>query len=180
MSKNRRQHQASDIRISYDSDKFKKIDTLWRKYHGDSYAELLLLLALYGIKHDRRIPLDQRNVEEGEEHNFSRTVYQRSEVEMHSMMGLITILANLEGNKEEILNQKAFARMYNYNLPYAKLPNVQTFYQSILGGIQPLYNLLTELGNTPQDIAVTIYDEIIEDDSKFSLLVAELIADEQL
>lgn len=99
---------------------------------------------------------------------------------MHAIMGLITILGNLKGDKEEVLKQKAFARMYNYNLPYAKLPNVQTFYQSILGDIQPLYDLLTELGNNHQDIAVAIYDEIIEDDKEFSLLVAELIVDDQL
>ena len=51
---------------------------------------------------------------------------------------MMTVSTSSKVNTME--NQKAFARMYNYNLPYAKLPNVQTFYQSILGGIQPFTN----------------------------------------
>ena len=37
-----------------------------------------------------------------------------------------------------------------------------------------------ELGKNPQDNAVAIYDEIIKDEEELSLLVAELIAEEQL
>lgn len=173
-------HQPTDVTIRFDSDKYKELYSIWNNYKGDDSTDFLLLLALMGVKHNRRISLDERNVDKGDEHTFSRTVYQRNEVKMESIMGLITILSHIDEDKDIVLNQKAFAKMYNFDLPFLKLPNVKAFYESIIGGISPLYEIITELGTEPQDIANALYDQVVEEEDEMSLIIAKMIAEEDI
>lgn len=176
MSK-RNRHQATDIDYSYGTVKLEKIRNTWQKFTDEEYLELLFLLALMGISNNNRISLSE---EDGDgKKQFSRVVYQNNQVAMDSMIGLISILGNKEKNKSKVVNEIAFAKMDNYNLPFSKMPNVKDFYEYVLGGIDPLYDLLFELGDKETDIATVLFDEAMSNESDLSLLIAELMLEDE-
>lgn len=170
----KKQHRPSDISIYYDVDKFEKlekcIDVL-------PYPEALLLVALFGVNNDRRIPLNKKDGKDNT-HTFSRTVYQRNEIQTESNFGLITILNNLDKGSSEVVNKMAFAKMYHENISFVKLPNVICFYESLIGGIEPLHDLLFEIGDDINSVATALYDELMQDEEKFEEMAAQMLLDE--
>lgn len=173
---NKKKHQPSDISIYYDVDKFKALDELDTKIDVLSYPEFLLLIALFGVNNDRNIPINKKD-DKGIFHSFSRTVYQRHEIQMESNFGLITILNNLSKDSNKVVNEMAFAKMYDENISFARLPNVLSFYESLMGGIEPMYDLLFEIGDDINSIATALYDELMEDEEKFEQMAAQILSD---
>lgn len=172
-----KKHQPSDISIYYDIDKFKRLDELDTQIDVLSYPEFLLLVALFGVNNERRIPLNEKDGK-GLFHSFSRTVYQRNEIQTESNFGLITILNNLDQDSNTVVNGMAFAKMYNLNLNFSKLPNVLNFYESLIGGIEPLYDMLFEIGDDINSVATSLYDELMEDEEEFEEIVARMLLEE--
>lgn len=170
----KKEHRPSDISIYCDVDKFEKIE---RQMDVLSYPETLLLVALFGVNNDRKIAMDKKDGKRLS-HTFSRTVYQRNEIQTESNFGLITILNNLDKDSNKVVNEMAFAKMYNKNINFAKLPNVVNFYESLIGGIEPLYDLLFEIGDDINSVATSLYDELMEDEVKFEQMAAQMLLDE--
>lgn len=166
-------HGASDIEYKYGTKKLDEIRSYWDKYSNNgSFLDLLFLLALEGIDKNNRISLD---TEDGDgKKDFSRVVYQRNTVQMESMIGLISMLGNKEEDKEKLLNQIAFGKMDNYQVPFNQLPNIKDFYEHILGGIESLYNLLFDIGKEPMDIAASLYDEAMDIEEELLQIAEEM------
>lgn len=176
MTKKRKVHSASDIKFYYNVSQYKRLDDLRSSLDMD-ITDFQLLLALYGLKNGNRIPIDKKD-DTGDEHTFSRVVYNRSEVESDSNFGLVTILANLNGDYNEVMNTMAFEKMYKNDLPYSRLPNVLTFYEYLIGGIEYLYNTVFEIGNTESNIAIALYDVLLEEDGIIQELLVNMLLDE--
>lgn len=172
MSKRRTVHNPTDIRFEYGADKFKEIQELTSSYITEQ-PELLLLLGLFGYKNNSKINLDTK-ANGDEEHTISRTVYQRSETYTESSMGLMTILDNLNEDYSNIINNVAFAKMTDQGLSFTKLPNVQTFYSYMLGGIEPFYEEIFEYGKSDESIGRKLYDMVMEDDDDVEKLINDL------
>lgn len=172
-----KKHQPSDILIHYDVDKFKKIDELDSQIGVLDYPELLLLVALFGVNNNRRIDI-KKNDDKGLFHSFSRTVYQRHEIQTESNFGLITILNNLDQDSNMVVSEMAFAKMHNSNTNFSKLPNVVNFYESLIGGIEPLYDMLFELGHDINSVATSLYDELMEDEEIYETIAAQMLLEE--
>ncbi len=174
---NIKKHIPSDIEISFDVDKYDELEEVWKKYSdGFDLPDFLLFLALMGIESNRKINRNEKNG--SKTHNFSRTVYQRNTVEMESIIGLITILSNLDGDDDEIVNKRAFAKMNTLNMPFAQLPNINDFYSRVIGGIAPSHDLIFKYGNRLNDISSAIFDEIIDRDDQYQELVEQLVLEE--
>lgn len=170
-------HGASDIEYKYGTRKLDEIRSYWDKYSDNgSFLDLLFLLALEGIDKNNRISLD---TEDGEgKKDFSRVVYQRNTVQMESIIGLISMLGNEEEDKEKLLNQIAFGKMDNYQVPFNQLPNTKDFYEHVLGGIDSLHSLLFDIGKGPMDIAASLYDEAMEIEEELIQIAEEMRMDE--
>lgn len=170
-------HTPSDIEIAYDVELYDELEEVWSKYaDGFSLPDMLLFLALMGVENDRKV--DRKEKKGTKTHNFSRTVYQRNAVEIESIIGLITILSNLDKNSDEIINTRAFAKMSTMGLPFAQLPNINDFFSRLIGGIEPTHNLLFGYGSKVNDIASSLYDQIIDNDSEYKEMVEQLVWEE--
>lgn len=177
MTKKRQNHNASDIKFYYNVSQYKKIEEVLMNDSLD-FTDFHLLLALYGLKNGNRIKLDMKDGK-GEEHTFSRVVYQRASVQSDSNFGLITILDNLDQDYNEVMNNLAFQKMYNNDINYSKLPNVSTFYEYLIGGIEHLYNTIFEIGFTEEDIALALYDKLTEEEELTDALLELLLEEEK-
>lgn len=166
-------HNASDIKITYNAEKYKKIDETIGKYLEET-MDFQLLLSLYGFNRNRRIDLDVDD--NNGKHEFSRTVYQKRDFEMHSRFGFITILANQDKPYSTTVNRLAFEKMDDNNQSFSKLENVRTFYEYLLGGIEPLYDALFEIGYTSSvvDLASTLFSLVNNDLYDYERIVLEL------
>jgi hypothetical protein len=129
--------EPQDINIRYKVEQFKKLESLLSRYFD--MVELTFFLALFGYKNKQCIPLD--TIDGNSEHTFSRVSYSRSSVEYDAYFGLFTILTNQDKTYDEIINRLAFLKTSNTNYKYSQLPNVQTYYGYVLGGIQPLFEI---------------------------------------
>lgn len=170
MSKTR--HNPVDIKFEYGAREFKKLNELTKTYISD-YPEFLLLLSLYGFKHRSKIDLSKRD-DNSESHEISRTVHQRAETFCESSYGLMTILDNLEQEYSVVINKLAFAKMTDEGKSFTQLPNVQTFYSYMLGGIKPMYNELFEMGDSEEAVARQLYQMVMESDEEVNQLIFEL------
>lgn len=170
-------HNASDIEYKYGTKKLDEIRAYWDKYYGkESFIDLLFLLALVGIDNENRIDLNESDGDGSKD--FGRVVYQRNTVQMESIIGLISMLGNEEKDKEKLLNQIAFGKMDNYQVPFKQLPNIKDFYEFVLGGIDPLYDLMFDIGKQSLDIAASLYDEVMEIEEKFLAISDEIRMEE--
>lgn len=161
---------ATDIRIQYDAKKFKDIAE-WLK--NMDYTAVLLLVALYGFKHNRFFQLEAKDTT-GDTHDFSRTVYNHNEFSLDTYYGLLTILDNREKEPTKVIDELAFAKTKTHNLPYNKLPNVRTFYGYLIGGIKPLHEDLSKYGANVEEMAITLYDLVMDDSETFDSIIEEI------
>ena len=99
-------------------------------------------------------------------------------VYMESIIGLINILSNTEYTDDIMLNQIAFAKMNTHNQPFLKLPNVQTFYEYMVGGIEHLYELVFENGSSVNDVAITLFDIITDEDEEYINMIDAMLLEE--
>lgn len=177
-------HTPTDIIFKYNVQKFEDLDKYWnsdnRSSGSDSSTiELLLILALFGVQNQSKIPLDTDDGK-GKSRSLSRTVYSKEIVRMESIMGLIYILSEDKLSQEVVLNEMAFAKMHTHGLSFRKLPNVQNFYEYMLGGIDPLYEIIFEFGKEPGDIVAALFDFNTDDEEYLTDLVESMLLNDLL
>lgn len=165
-------HNPVDIKFEYGAKEFKKLNELIKGYISD-YPDFLLLLSLYGFKNNSKIDLSRKD-DTNESHEISRTVHQRAETFCESSYGLMTILDNLDKEYSIVINKLAFAKMTDEGKSFTQLPNVQTFYSYMLGGIKPMYNELFEMGDQEEAIARQLFQMVMENDEEVDQLIFEL------
>jgi len=144
-----------DINIKYKADQFKKLENTVGKYLD--MVEFTFLLALFGYKNHSCVPLD--TVEGDTEHTFSRVSYNKNSIEYDAYFGLFTILTNQDKSYDDVINHLAFLKTSHTSYKYSQLPNVQTYYGYVLGGIQPLFDLCN---NYDMKDSVELFDSIYE------------------
>lgn len=157
-------HTATDIKIKSNVEEYKTLESSLLSLF-DEATDFYLLLSLYGYNRKNSIELDT-NDGTNNEHSFGRVVYQGNPLSMHSNFGFITVLDNLDKPYNETVHELAFAKMNENQKSYQKLPNVQTFYKYLLGGIKPLHEDVFDLGvtNSINDLATNIYSLIVDEE----------------
>lgn len=169
---NKVKHNPVDIKFEYGAKEFKLLNNFIEGYIKE-FPEFLLLLALIGYKNNSKINLSVKD-ENNESHTISRTVHQRAEIFCESSYGLITILDNLDEDYSKVINKLAFVKTSNENKSFIQLPNIQTFYSYMLGGIKPFYNELFEMGNSDEAIARQLFQMVMENEEETEQLILEL------
>lgn len=120
------------------------------------------LLALMGHNTENRIPLGTKD--DSKERSLSRVVFNKNAPTVERNIGLITILNNLDLPYQELLNNRAFLKNSNGE-KFFSLPNISEFYESLLGGIEPLNDLIFQYGQNKDDIFESLYDYLVDDDN---------------
>lgn len=147
--------KSTDVIFNYDAQQYSAIDNYFHNNGMDS-VKIQSTLALRGIDIGNRIPL-KTNDGNGER-QLSRTVYDRNSVDFDNIMGLLTILDNLDKPYDEVMNHMAFEINKN-DKSYTDLVNVSTFYEYMLGGIESCYNDIAEYNiNDEKDV----FDAMVE------------------
>ncbi|MFZ2965413.1 MAG: hypothetical protein WA079_00395, partial [Leuconostoc falkenbergense] len=125
-------------------------------------VQIQFLLALFGSNKDKKISLNEKDG--SDQRSFSRTVFSKNAPEMERNFGLITILNNENLPYNDLLNKKAFLKNGN-GKKFFELDNVSEFYQSLLGGISSLNDLMFEYGNDEDNIFDALYDYLTEENN---------------
>ncbi|KRK71363.1 hypothetical protein FD49_GL001316 [Latilactobacillus sakei subsp. sakei DSM 20017 = JCM 1157] len=154
----------TDFSFYYQTEEYTRSDNFLSN-HGLSGEGVQFLTALLGINNSSKIALDNRPNGEVKKRSLSRTVYQRAMVEMDRDFGLLTIIDSLNEPYTEVLNKKAFLKNTNGER-YFELPNVSTFYQYFLGGIEYVDEIIFQYGDKEEDIFDSIYEYLTDKENK--------------
>lgn len=167
---------SSDIIIRYKAEEYSKAENELKDYLPT--YEKHLLFSLIGINRGLRIKLVTKTSDQKRE--ISRTVFSNYTFEYERSFGLISIIDGYTDNYNEVLNQRAFLKNSNGE-SYSSLPNVKGFYEYLLGGIEPLNEILYENGDKdPNDIFESIYEYVTDEDNKNILMqTIEQVKNEQ-
>lgn len=155
------QMNPSDFQFYYKTDEYNR-SAEYLESHNLNGEQVQLLTALFGLNNSKKIKLDTREADGTKKRSLSRTVYQRSIVEMDRDFGLITIVDNYKEAYNDILNKKAFLKN-SEGKKYFELPNVSTFYQYFLGGIETMDDIVFQYGTNEDDIFDAVYEYLMED-----------------
>ena len=160
------QMNPSDFIFHYKTDKFGIVDNFLSKY-GLNAVQVQFLTALVGSNNNVKVPLSMKD--ETSSRSFSRTVFSKNAPEMERNYGLITILNNPDEEYNELLNKKAFLKNTNGE-KFLDLDNVNNFYQSFLGGIEILYDRLSEYGHADENDMFNSLSEYLNEDENIQIM----------
>lgn len=152
---------SSDVKFRYKTKKYSDIISFFEKY-GFKNSKAQFLVSLTGINND--LSIDLKANDNSEERQISRVVYQNNSMDMDSYFGLITIVSNVDKDYDTVINKMAFLKNVGKE-KYLELPNVQLFYQYLLGGIEPLYDIVYHYTTNvfdEQEIFDSMYEFIID------------------
>ncbi len=159
--------KSDDIKIRYNADKYKVLEKIFTTNKIMDLPEFTFYLALFGYHNNICIPLD--TVKGEAEHTFSRVSYSRSSVEYDAYFGLFTILANQDKNYDEVINHIAFEKTSQTDKKYSSMTNVQTYYGYVLGGIEPLYDIVSQYDvNDYTELFDSLYSYLLQDISEIT------------
>ena len=91
-------------------------------------------------------------------------IIQLTDNEMDQNFGIIIIINNKKLPYGQLLNNKAFLKNSN-GKKFFELDNVSEFYQSLLGGIEPLHDLIFEYGSDKNDIFDGLFEKLTDEDN---------------
>lgn len=148
----------SDFTFQFKTDQYGNIYTFF-SHHRLNAVDIQFLTALFGSNLGKKVSLSEKDG--SDQRNLSRTVFSKNEPDMERNFGLITILNNQDLSYNSLLNEKAFLKNNNGE-KFFELDNVSEFYQSFLGGIQPLDDLISEYGHDENDVFDGLYDYLTE------------------
>lgn len=175
---NQLQMNPTDIPFKYRVDKYEQLSEFLLSNSQLNGEKTQFLFALTGIEDGEKIPLDTKD-SSPKEHTLSRVTYNRNIVSMERDFGLITIIDSLNEPYNEVLNNKAFLKNSDEGVRYLSLPNVSTFYEYLLGGIDPLYDIVMGYGTEDTQIFDALYDYLMSDKNiEFMDNIAKEIANE--
>lgn len=155
------QMNPSDFTFQFQTTKYNNIENFLTLHRMNS-VQIQFLLALFGSNKDKKFSLNEKDG--SDKRSFSRTVFSKNAPEMERNFGLITILNNENLPYNDLLNKKAFLKNGNGE-KFFELDNVSEFYQSLLGGISSLNDLMFEYGNDEDNIFDALYDYLTEEDN---------------
>lgn len=151
----------TDFSFYYQTEKYTRDDNFLSN-HRLSGEKIQFLTALFGINNNSKIALNDYGKDESQKRTLSRTVYQKTMVEMDRDFGLLTIIDSLNESYTQVLNKKAFLKNTNGER-YIELPNVSTFYQYFLGGIEYVDGIIFQYGDKEEDIFDSIYEYLTDE-----------------
>lgn len=155
------QMKPADFTFQYKTDQYDNISAFFGR-HGLNAVDIQFLTALFGSNAGNKVPLSEKD--DSDQRSFSRTVFSKNAPDMERDFGLITILNNQDLPYNELLNKKAFLKNGNGE-KFFDLDNVSEFYQSLLGGIEPLHDLISEYGHDEQNVFDGLYDYLTDEDN---------------
>lgn len=155
------QMNPSDFTFQFQTAKYNNIENFLTLHRMNS-VQIQFLLALFGSNKDKKFSLNEKDG--SDQRSFYRTVFSKNAPEMERNFGLITILNNENLPYNDLLNKKAFLKNGNGE-KFFELDNVSEFYQSLLGGISSLNDLMFEYGNDEDNIFDALYDYLTEEDN---------------
>lgn len=166
------QMKTTDFTFQYKTAQYKNIEAFFER-HGLDPVDIQFLTALFGSNAGNKVPLSEKD--DSDQRSFSiRTVFARNAPEMERDFGLITILNNQDLPYNELLNKKAFLKNGNGG-KFFDLENVSEFYQSLLAGIEPLDDLISEYGHDEKNVFDGLYDYLTDEDN---VAIMERVADQ--
>lgn len=174
---------AADFTLKYGISKYKKIEEIFETNKGKEgkVVDLHFLLAIIGLKNNSRVSLEEnRKIESEDSREFSiRTTYNNYRTEMDKYYALITILDNTHLEYDEVINELAFQTTSNTGRKFYELDNIKTYYEYMMGGIDILFDNITELGNS-NDLMSESMSEILANSASDNQIIIDEIPDEIL
>lgn len=152
---------SADIQVRYQVEKYEKI----ADFLSLNSIDIQFLFSLVGFNNSNKIELTTTD-DSPKSHTFSRTVFDKNTNEMERRFGLLTIVDSLDEPYNDVLNNKAFIKNSKSKEKYSSMPNVATFYQFLLGGIDPLNRIIFRYGADPEDTLSSIYEYLTEDSNE--------------
>jgi len=172
-------NKPSDLKIKYKVSSYEKIEEIFDLREGEQ-PMLHLMLALLGIKNERRIDLDEDDLQSDKTHEFSlRTVYNRNSTDLDAAYGLISILDNLDLSYDEVVNNIAFEKTSINNTPFLKMKNVKTFYEYMLSGVEFFEKKFFLDGKKLEKIAYNIHEFLLSDQSDVNDILIDILTEEE-
>jgi hypothetical protein len=154
-----------DFIMYYNPEVYRKIEKIMDiKDKDGATVHFHFLLALLGLKTNKKIPLDETNCEPDEKRSFSlRTLHQKEATIFETYFGLITILDNLDKDYNDVVNKIAFEKTEINQTPFLKMTNVKTFYNYMMSGLDVIKKDFFHYGDDPVDVADQIHQYLEEE-----------------
>ncbi|WP_203637966.1 hypothetical protein [Levilactobacillus wangkuiensis] len=157
--------KSADITIKYHAQEYNEVYTFFSAEDDLSIVKIQTMLALRGLEQKNRIPLVTDDGS-GISRTLSRVSYNKWGPDYDDAFGLLTILDNLDKPYDQVLNHMAFANNKNGE-KYATLPNVSTFYEYMLGGIESCYQDIAKYGIHDKRQILDSMNEYFQDNEDF-------------
>lgn len=178
MRVNSYKNSAQDLVISYNVETYRKFEDMMDISEGvGATVHFHLMLALLGLKSEKKVALSENNSRPDEKRSFSlRTLYQKESTNFETYFGLLTILDNLDKDYSEVVNKLAFEKTEINDTPFLKMTNVKTFYEYMLSGLDVVKEDFLRYGDNPVDVADQIH-QYLSDDLESVMDTADLITE---